>query len=667
MILIKDEDVERLRTQGWDYIPTNIARDYRPNWTMYHAIREFVQNSLDETESFEMKIVQDGLEIRDEGAGFLAADLLFHYREKPPWARSQFGEGLKIACLVSLRNGYPVHIWTKEKIVRPLLLQKRFSEAGVVHEVAVLYFFWAPFPQTSGIRVLIQNYKGELYLDRFVQKIPTENILFSRDGTIDEHKITEHILNYPPGRGQKPEMNRLYVRDIFVTDFWQPTMFSYNLWGVQLDPDRVAVTDPDAAARNIARLLGKCNNMEVITALVKNIDKGLLLEYIHSIYPQYEVEQSYLKVWTQIYGEKAVLRTNEADAREAEHNGYTVVDAKQATGFLMNLVRTDHQVVEEEKLKERIPVDPNSLSPTRQKNLALMFWLQDQVIALYTVDRGPREKAKIVPYKVLPTTGAYSSGEIKIRQDVLDSERESVEVFVHELAHHTSDGAIDLTDAHVQEMEYITWLLWMIKVKPTGYDLYDALQAQGVIPKFVPRGRRPPKPTAVYIPAPGEIVSIVSGPFQGIIARVQELRIEAGEERAVLKRKDSPTTFAVPLSNLQSYPAKECLFDVNDIVRVIAPGSPLEGKTGKIKSMEVGSVSCGYQVSFVGIYPEEHYLTENQILFISAGTSSPQPSQSMAMYQQPRQPARTLGPGVVRGRVIRNIERAKKAVKGKSS
>jgi len=578
---ITDEDIPRLKAEGWDYIPTNITSGYRPYWEMFHALREFVQNSLDETETFDIRMTAEGLEISDQGSGFLVTDLLFHYREKPKWSRGQFGEGLKIACVVCLRNGFPLYIWTTDKIIRPLYLRKRFVERGVVHEARVIYFFWHIFPKQRGTTVLIQGYKGEMFLDRFVQKLPSQSIAFSRQSEIDDHRFTHSMIDYPVGT-TGPGTHRLYARDIYVADFWEPTLLSYNLWEVDLDPDRVGLKDPRQAVSEIQTLWGYCTNKDLIRLWMKHSvvpttpPPTTFIEMKETLWVITDNKEMWRDVWKELFGD-AVLRTEENMARRARHLGATVFEAPYSVvDTLRRIIRTDRDVVSEDEAKRRVPISPNLLTITQQKNLALVDWLQEKLLYLYASDRGPKAEAKIIVYSELAHGGEQVGDQVRFRQDILNDEGNTVETFIHEMAHYTSDGAEDLTDRHVREMEYLTWLLWLLRERPSSWDLWDALMKHGIMPKFKPKGVRP-KARPAYAVKIGDMVRIVAGPFTEQWGRVTKMRIipETGTWTASIRRPDSReelTTLAENLAPLR----RVSLFSIGDVVRIIPTGEEAE-------------------------------------------------------------------------------------------
>lgn len=655
-IEISEDDIPRLRAEGWDYMPTNMPSTYRPYWEMYHAIREFVQNSLDETETFDIRLTPQGLEISDQGAGFLVADLLLHYREKPKWARGRFGEGLKIACIVCMRSGYPVYIWTTDKVIRPLFLKKRYIERGLVHEAKVVYFFWHTFPRDRGTTVLIQGYKGDIYLDRFVQKLPSEAFVFSMQGEIDGHRYTHSMIDYPVGTAG-PGVHRMYVRDIYVSDFWEPTLLSYNLWHVDLDPDRVGLRDPRQVIFEIRDLWAYCTNKNLIRLWMKHAvvptmpPPPPLLERKETLWVSYENRGLWREVWNEMFGEKAVLKTDEDMARRAKHLGWIVIEAPyEVVDTLRRVVKTDRDVVEEDEAKRRVPISPDLLTATQQKHLALIYWLQEKLLYLYSLDRASIPEARIIVYEVYPHPGAQIGDEIRIRQDTLNDEGRTVETFIHELAHYTSNGAEDLTDNHVREMQYLSWLLWLLRERPTSWDLWDSMKKHEITPKFKPRGIRP-KVKPIYPVKVGDMVKVVSGVFIGEWGRVTKVWLDriTGKFMATIRRPDA-WELTQPVENLAPLPERAGLFSVGDVVAVRRGVVPFGGEEGEVLDITYapGEAKVLVKLNIPPDYPT-HIYHELDLIYLRRGPLVPKMTpQVFGLGQQE---------GIVRGWV--------KAIRGK--
>lgn len=112
-VLTMEEYSAEWQPQGWRLIIIGPTSTWRQDWGEWEAIRDIVQNALDECEYYTGGYDEQGLFIRDVGKGIAVADfLLGPPKLKPDYARGKFGEGLKIAALALLRMGYPVRVET---------------------------------------------------------------------------------------------------------------------------------------------------------------------------------------------------------------------------------------------------------------------------------------------------------------------------------------------------------------------------------------------------------------------------------------------------------------------------------------------------------------------------------------------------------------------------
>ena len=101
------------KPKGWNLLPIGPTATYRKEWDIWEAIRDIVQNALDESESYTSGYDEDSFWVEDQGRGIgIQNFLLGPPKLKEEWARGKFGEGMKLAGLALLRLGYAVRVET---------------------------------------------------------------------------------------------------------------------------------------------------------------------------------------------------------------------------------------------------------------------------------------------------------------------------------------------------------------------------------------------------------------------------------------------------------------------------------------------------------------------------------------------------------------------------
>jgi hypothetical protein len=92
------------KPKGWHLLIIGPTATWRQEWKEWEAIRDIVQNALDESEQYTFGYDASGLWIADKGRGISISDfLLGPAKLKPDYARGKFGEGMKVSALVLTR------------------------------------------------------------------------------------------------------------------------------------------------------------------------------------------------------------------------------------------------------------------------------------------------------------------------------------------------------------------------------------------------------------------------------------------------------------------------------------------------------------------------------------------------------------------------------------
>jgi hypothetical protein len=244
--------------EGYDLVWTlTIEQSYaeQRRWDEFISFREFIQNALDEEhvvygyDNISISVETDSLGtwVKDRGRGINYRAFMLGAHEKPCYTRGYFGEGLKVAALWFTTNIGDVYIFTKDIVYR--CYYSRLADALVI-------VFGRSKIYADGTWVLIHRWwPDEEEIKKIYFKTAGFEVLFRKDSPSDDcpHEMPNMIL--APG-GEK---SCLYVRDIYVNEFLnlftKPALYSYNLWWVNLEPNRRQVESTRELEEEIARLL----------------------------------------------------------------------------------------------------------------------------------------------------------------------------------------------------------------------------------------------------------------------------------------------------------------------------------------------------------------------------------------------------------------------------
>lgn len=252
------------------------------------AVRELIQNALDaEHEAYDyygidVKVYNSklGTHVADRGRGITWRAFIIGKSEKPPeYSRGKFGEGLKIASLYLASKNIDTYIFTKYK-GKPIVFKvTAYGRESTVIALGTVKKWIGREGETTN--VLVKGYT----LDRdLVDLIYWKNnkslsVIHSLESkVVDENTgevrhIVEHVFE------DKDERKKLYVRDMFVNTFHEifnkNAIYSYNLWDIELEPNRKMVRNPSEVYSEITRVL-----LSSPTLILKLIDRCLHTEKI---------------------------------------------------------------------------------------------------------------------------------------------------------------------------------------------------------------------------------------------------------------------------------------------------------------------------------------------------------------------------------------------------
>jgi hypothetical protein len=489
-VLTMDEYEKDWKPQGWQLIVIGPTSTWRQDWGEWQAIRDIVQNALDETENYSWGYDTEGLYIRDVGKGVAVADfLLGPPKLKPDYARGKFGEGMKIAALALVRLGYSVRVETVGRELWIIFLEQKVN--GTAETLAAL---WKPNGRRMGTIFHIVGYTGTAFEDRFAVNLPKRSIIAEGPSLLHEpirrfNQLIEHefVVSPPSGWYEKGAgASRVYARDIYMQDISSP--YSYNLWSFDMAPDRHAPKEEYRLWADIGRLwacVTKVEHLQVFLQMVKNpplletdesrrIDMG---DWTMGTEPATgksyadfvkENASSWQIAWRNVMHPDpleppAVIRTDPKWDGMVKHLNYKSVSLLASTrDTLSRAITTDVALCKasQERLREVEIVPDERLDPIPRAHMKLAREITKRVFP-FSPPAGVY--AAIIPPASdrVRTAGLYSLTTSEVYIDMVQMPRlhNVIDTLVHELAHHRqfkrTGEADDLTPSHMEAMQYI--------------------------------------------------------------------------------------------------------------------------------------------------------------------------------------------------------------------
>ncbi len=475
------------KPKGWKIIFIGPTATWRTEWGTWEAIREIIQNALDESESYQSGIDELGMFIKDAGRGIAVSDfLLGPSKLKPDYARGKYGEGMKIGALALVRQGYPVHVQTGDRELYIIFLEQEAD--GKVETLAAL---WKESPRQSGTTWHIIGYKEDLFDDMFAVNLPKSQIIASAPSQIKIPVPRYNQLISLKNWEKNPESAMIFARDIFMQNITSP--FSYNLWDFELAPDRHAPAGETRMWEDVGRVWCCVKDkgylklfLEMVTnpATLDTSESHLVrLSYLGSDfngkrYEDYIKENKVVwqKAWEETFGDDAVIKTNDRWDPTVKHLGYKPINIEWAVrDYLSYVILTDKGLIaqSQDKLREVKAVPDQSLTPTQLASLKLARAITDELY--FSSPPGGISGAIIPPASDrVRTAGLYSrtTQEIFIAVDQLNHGVSTIDTLVHELAHHSSE-AEDGIPAHYEEISRLAGIV----VRNVSNKHYDSLIA----------------------------------------------------------------------------------------------------------------------------------------------------------------------------------------------
>jgi len=395
--------------------------DYVKDWGSWEVVREIATNALDVDPNFVLEINNDGaLVVKSEGGDLAIRHLLFGVTEKESEsAIGEFGEGLKLALLVSTRMGVTAHIYSGGLHI--------WNEPHVLEGEQVFKLVWEDNPKAVGRTIIgIPNWSHGTFRERFVRPGDTRIVHTDQFG--------RYIM--------EEDSTSIYVKGVWVQNgasYGKYYALSYNLVDVGMNRDR-RVVNTWKANQEIGKVWASVTDQTLLERFWQAVKDGAG-EHDSSMHGVKIGSKPAMKRALQaVYGADAVVETDAAVAREAKYRGANVVARHELGGTTLadlagSLVGTDQEHVMQMEGAEKIHMPDKKLGD-RQRKLIRML----RRLAL-RIGMDHRVMAYILPDRVL---GELANGDVRVSITQLEDAVDAIATWLHEEAH-KAHGTVDAT------------------------------------------------------------------------------------------------------------------------------------------------------------------------------------------------------------------------------
>jgi len=471
-VIIHDPpDIRRvMEIKMWDFcFSTGVTIDYpvRRGWNEFTSVREFIQNSLDIEErifgyeGMEVGVWVDklGLHITDRGPGITYEAFRIGGSDKNRYERGYFGEGLKVAMAYLLYRGCPVYVFNRKgqvfKAITPpgstlmLIAMGRTSKPVTGTEV-IIYNLPLKAPEWSD-----PSYTKRIIFKEWLKDPNLEVLTVKRWAKPDcPHPKPNFIVFAKDGSN----IDFLWVRDIVVNKISNltrlPSIFGYNLWWVELEPNRVSVSSIPELAKEAAIAFDKKSVEVLLDRVVKEnkIKRGFFETNIIDWW--YADEEAKIAAAEWVEKRNYGVTDNEKIMDWAIYMGANPLVIPPEMRSLFAHAQTVELIIAR-KCDERLKAAEEGAVPLEKLTLRERCNLRSAAIVMETVHimlMGRSKKAPdiVVTEKMLDAAGTVKGEKIYIHRNELKDVEKATETLLHEYAHYYGNkmylGAPDISE-----------------------------------------------------------------------------------------------------------------------------------------------------------------------------------------------------------------------------
>lgn len=456
---------------------TSMEKSYakRRDWDAMMAVREFIQNALDAEheklgyDNIDIKIHNIrsspkiignhlSLVIEDQGDGITYKSFALGGEDKKCYLRGAYGEGMKVAALYMSMKGKDVYIFSGDTVYKCYI-----SKITNMLTISI----GKSTTHTKGTKVVIQNF----YLDQD----EIDDIIYKpHDPRIDIKSTSYYCgISCPDDMpntvmNTTDERNRLYVRDMFVsyTDkIINDTFYSYNLWWVDLEPNRTNVSRISQLSTAVSTLLSKAEPMFTRNLIEANLEHTTTPHHYYRVVTNELFELDDCRLQTSDTIKRMINNlvskysigawTNSTDPRDiinANHEGITPIIIPYGLNQLFDHIPsvTDLLIDTNKKLAEadQIPLDQLTVSQLSTLN----EWQQFANPVVRETDSYDTPSVEMVVVNGDRSFYSPKTNTISISIDNLTEEKYTT--FIHELSHAVDYSMTHSTNDLTENFEY---------------------------------------------------------------------------------------------------------------------------------------------------------------------------------------------------------------------
>ena len=426
---------------GADLVRTGISPKYVPSWGMVEALREVIQEYIDVRRQHgcwgRIRWRKAGVVVEDDGPGLPREALALGVSGKRGEDQliGQFGEGLKLACLVAAREGRRMEIQTVGFSVIPRIVRDPSLDCEVLaFEVRENF-------RPRGTCITVEATRDEYLAAR------RQFLELSREGLEVLYRDGGRPVIFRPA-------GRVFVNGCLAQER-EDLVFSYDLSGSEVkqaqNRDRT-VLDDYQLGRAVRELLSGVRSVRIVEHLFRSVcDAPVYLEHRYFL----NVPQSLRPVWREGLRKALGPRVALGDHTPADEElrvtyGYRVLERYPSAWVdLFNDLGVYYSTRTLAELHHR---SGRRVDLTARER-AVLDWIRG-VVSGCVADPGRVEVAEYLVAGNLQVDGCWDSGArvIRLRRSVLADPKRALGTLVHEVLHRES-GASDCTRAFEQAWE----------------------------------------------------------------------------------------------------------------------------------------------------------------------------------------------------------------------